>query len=487
MLRFFAALLLAAPLQIHAQEDPALREKVDRAVEAASERLREAILESVRRDLQGGAPAPAPPPAAGAAKKAEAVIAPETLRRHATFLSSDDLEGRAAGWPGNDKAGDYIADVFKAAGLQPAGDQGTYFQAFKVGGRPTRNVVGLLEGRDPALKDEIVVVGAHYDHVGTSGQPDFGRLGGRGGDDGIWNGADDNASGTSTLLGIAEAMGKGNLRARRTIVFIAFSGEEAGLIGSAFYTRKPVGTIDRHVFMLNLDMVGRNPHRPIELHGVGSAEGGVIRQVAERAVAAADLNAKLNDGVKLVGGDSDHSSFRDKRIPYAFFFSGFHADYHRPSDTADKLAYDNMAKVGRASVDILLGIGDLDERPRFSGAAAGPRFRLPDFGEPPTGPSPRRLGVTVQELDAEECEALGLVPGQGGLRVDAVHPLGPAQAAGVKDGDVVLSLAGVKLPRADAREALRKVLAEKVKPGQEVELVVLRQGTKQTLAAKWVD
>ena len=485
MLRLIAALLLTGLAggglpAAAAQDDPALRERVDRAVESASARLRESILEAVRRDL-GASPAPAPAPAGAA------VLAPEVLRRHATFLASDDLEGRASGWPGNEKAGDYIAGVFKEAGLRPAGDQGTYFQTFKVGGRPTRNVVGLLEGRDPALKDEIVVVGAHYDHVGTAAQPDFGRLGGRGGEDRIWNGADDNASGTSTLLGIAEAMGKGGLRPRRTVVFIAFSGEEAGLIGSRHYVRHPVGSIDRHVFMLNLDMVGRNPHRPIELHGVGSAEGGVLRKAAERAVAAADLNAKLNDGVKLVGGDSDHSSFRDRRIPYAFFFSGFHADYHRPSDTPDKLAYDNMAKVGKASIDLLMGVGDLDERPRFSGAAAGPRFRLPDFGEPPSGPAPRRLGVTVQELDADECEALGLVPGQGGLRIEAVHPLGAAQGAGVKDGDVLLAMAGTKLPRAEAREALRKLLAEKVKPGQDVEIVVLRQGTKQTLTAKWTE
>ena len=117
------------------------------------------------------------------------------------------------------------------------------------------------------------------------------------------------------------------------------------------------------------------PTKPIEIHGVGSAEGGVIRKVVERATTAAGLKAKINDEVKLVGGDSDHTSFADKRVPYAFFFSGFHADYHRPSDHPEKLAYENMVKVATSSMDILLEMANLDEKPKFVGRAK-PGFQI---------------------------------------------------------------------------------------------------------------
>jgi acetylornithine deacetylase/succinyl-diaminopimelate desuccinylase-like protein len=479
-----AALILL--LALTAQDGDELRKKIDRVVSEETDRSRSSLLEALRQDL-GRAPAPVRPPdavPAGTLAAADALVTEELLRGHATFLADDALEGRAAGYPGNDKAGDYVAGVFKDCGLVPAGEEGGWFQTFKVRGRATRNVLGLLEGSDPQLKDEIVVVGAHYDHVGTGDQPDFGRLGNRG-EDRIWNGADDNGSGTTALLGAARAFGKGGLRAKRTVLFIAFSGEEAGLIGSAWYCRSPIRPIEKHVFMLNLDMVGRNPQRPMEIHGVGSAEGGVVRRAVERAVGETGLQARLKDEVEIHGGDSDHSSFRDRKVPYAFFFSGFHADYHRPSDTADKLAYPNLVKVSRSAVRILLEVGGLEDRPRFAGAARGPRFRLPEAPEPGFERPARRLGVVVQALDDTECELLGLVKAQGGLRIEAVNPGSAALTAGIKDGDVVLSLAGEALPRSGTQERLRDLLRDRVKPGQEVELVVLRQGNKLNLKAKW--
>jgi hypothetical protein len=242
-----------------------------------------------------------------------------------------------------------------------------------------------------------------------------------------------------------------------------------------------VGTIDKTVFMLNLDMVGRNPTKAMEIHGVGSAEGGVIKKATERAVAASGLKAKLNEAVTLVGGDSDHSSFADKRVPFAFFFSGFHADYHRPSDTPDKLAYDNMVKVCVTSMDMLLEIAGLDERPKFSGRSK-PSLQLPDLDPPP---QTRRMGVTVQELDDADCDGLKLEAGQGGLRVDAVQAGSAAEGASVKVGDVILAVAGAPLPRGSTRDELRKVLTEKVKPGKEVDIVVLRKGERVTLKGKW--
>jgi hypothetical protein len=478
-------LLLLAVAPAFAQQDEELRRKIDRVVAEESERSRAALLESLRQELGGAKPAPPPVPVAtGKIAAADALVTEELIRGHATFLADDALEGRAAGYPGNDKAGDYVASVFKDAGLTPAGDAGGWFQAFKVRGRETRNVLGLIEGTDPVLKDEVVVVGGHYDHVGTGDQVDFGRLG-KSGEDRIWNGADDNGSGTSALLAVAKAFGKGGLRAKRTILFIGFSGEEAGLIGSAWYCRHPIRPIEKHVFMLNLDMVGRNPNRPMDVHGVGSAEGGVIRKIVERAAYETGLNVRVKDEVELLGGDSDHSSFRDRKVPFAFFFSGFHADYHRPSDTAEKLAYPNLVKVARTAVRILHGAADLDERPRFVGSARGPRFTLPDVPEPGFERPARRLGVTVQALDAKELDELGLTANQGGLRIEAVHPGSTALEAGMKDGDVLLAIAGEALPRLGGQERLREILKSKVKAGQETDLVVLRQGNKVTLKAKW--
>ena len=448
--------------------------KIDEAIRQQLERSRAELRTLIQEELRGAKPDPAP------AGNPRALVTVDLLKKHAAYLASDELEGRCAGYPGNDKAADYIAEVMQKAGLKPAGDDGTYFQKFRLSGRETRNVIGLIEGTDPQVRDEIVVAGAHYDHVGTGEQQNYGRMGEKS-EDQIWNGADDNGSGTATLLGIVRAFGEGRLAARRSILFILFSGEEAGLVGSRWYVNHPRVPISQHAFMLNLDMVGRNPQKPIEIHGVGSAEGGVIRKVVEGAVASSGLKAVLNDGVKLVGGDSDHSSFSDKGVPYAFFFSGFHADYHRSSDHPEKLAYDNMVKVAHASIDILFGMANLDERPKYAGKAR-PGVTLPDL-EPST--PPRRMGVTVQELDDSECDDLRLAGDQGGLRVEGVHKGSVAEAAGVRIGDVVLSIAGSTLARGGTREELRKKIMEKVQPGREVEVVVLREGGRVTLKAKW--
>jgi len=485
------ALALLVPASAGAGQDSSDRaaeilKKIDSVIQEESVKSRRAILDLVRQELRGSEASPRPKanplPASPSAEKAKAVLTVDLLKKHATYLASDDLEGRCAGYPGCDKAAVYIVDAFKKAGLKPGGDAGGYTQKFQLMGRDTQNVIGLIEGSDPELKGEVVVIGAHYDHVGTPETRDFGRMGGKG-DDTIWNGADDNASGTTCVMALAQAFGQSGLSARRTIVFICFSGEEAGLVGSRYYTKHPLVPLEKHAFMLNLDMVGRNPTKPVEIHGVGSAEGGVIRKAAEHAVAASGLKAKLNEAVTLVGGDSDHSSFADKRVPFAFFFSGFHADYHRPSDHADKLAYDNMVKVAATSMDMLLEIGNLDEKPKFSGRTR-PSLTLPDLE---SATPPRRLGVTVQELDDNDCDALKLPAEQGGLRVDAVQAGSAAEGAGVKVGDVVLSLSGTTLPRGGTREELRKLLTDKVRPGKESEIVVLRKGEKVALKAKWTE
>lgn len=470
--------LLCSPLAAQDREAE-LRRRIEKAVVEEVERLRADLAEIVRRELRGPV-APATPGLEAACARVTA----DLLREHATFLAGDDLEGRAAGFPGNDKATEYISDVMRKAGLKPAGDGGSYYQKFRMAGRETRNCLGLLEGTDPELKNEIVVVGAHHDHVGTADQPNWGRLGRAEGGDRIWNGADDNASGTSSVLGVIRAFGEGGVRTKRSILFMTFSGEEAGLLGSEYYMRHPLAPVDQHVFMLNLDMVGRNPQKPMEIHGVGSAEGGVLRRVVERSVERSGLKAKLHEQVALVGGDSDHSSFQSRRIPFCFFFSGFHADYHRATDHPEKLAYDNMVKVAHSAVYILEEVANAVERPRFMGRSGG-AFKFADPGEAP-GPT-RRLGVTVAELDDAECGKLGLEAGRGALRVDGVAEGSVAAAAGILPGDFIVSMAGVELPRLESRSRLRETLDGKVKPGKPAAVGLLRGGRPLTLQATWKD
>jgi len=465
--------------QARQDQEAELLRKVEEALRRQTERSRAELLDLVRREL-GGTAAPA-----AAVEAARARVTADLLRPHVEALAADEMEGRNAGFPGCDKAAEYIAGIMKEAGLRPAGDEGTYFQKFRLLGRTTRNVVGLLEGADPALRKECVVLGAHYDHVGTMGQGNMGRLGGARGDDTIYNGADDNASGTAALLAAAAALGREGYRPRRTLVFVAFSGEEEGLLGSRHYTNHPPVPLDQHVLMINLDMVGRNSERPVEIHGAGSAEGGALRKAAEAAVGRSGLKARIHDQVKLLMGDSDHASFGSRRIPFVFFFSGFHSDYHRVTDHADRVHYDNLARVAQTALLLAVDVADAAERLKFSGAGLANPFRLPDFnfGEPPR--SGRMLGVTVQELDGAECDALGLDGGQGALRVENVHAGGAAAGAGMQPGDVLLGIAGVKLPRSGPRDHLRRVLAEKVRPGAEVVLSVLRKGETLTLKAKW--
>ncbi len=474
------AVLAACVLAPAAAQDPPterqqrLIRRVDAALKEEYAKMRSAAAEVVRREL--GAPAAAP---AGNLDKALELVTEELLRGHATYLASDELEGRNAGWPGNDKASEYIAAELKKYGLAPGGElkDGVrgWFQDFKVGGKATRNVIGLVEGSDPELKNEYLVIGAHFDHVGTADQGHWGRLGRAKGDDSIWNGADDNASGTSTVLAVARALGEGGIRFKRSVLVQFYSGEEGGLLGSAAYVRHPSFPLDKHVFMLNLDMVGRNPEKPVSIEGVGSAEGGWVRKAVEDAVAKTGLKAAVNDAVKLVGGDSDHSTFKNKGVPFAFFFSGFHADYHTVMDHAEKLAYPNMVKIGRTAVLILAALGD---------SAESPKFKKLEFGELPAPRARRTLGITSDDLDDDAYAALGLPKEEGGVLVDEVGAGSVAAKAGILAGDVIVSISGKALGRDSALEDLRAGIAA-AKPGIEVDLVVIRGGKRVPLKALW--
>ncbi|HKS16271.1 MAG TPA: M20/M25/M40 family metallo-hydrolase, partial [Planctomycetota bacterium] len=238
------------------------------------------------------------------------------LKAHLAELAGDAYEGRNAGYPGNDKAAEYIAAHFKKIGLRPAGEkdekgQATWFQSFKVDERPTRNVLGFVEGSDPALKSEYVIIGAHHDHVGKEGQASQGRMPKLKSDpdDKVWNGADDNGSGTVTVLEIAQSFMEGKLRPKRSILFMTFSGEEWGLLGSKHYVANPLVPLEKTVAMINLDMVGRNGTKPLEVMAIAtSAEWPDL--VAE---AAKGTGVEYKTSTALIQG-SDHYSFAVKGI-----------------------------------------------------------------------------------------------------------------------------------------------------------------------------
>lgn len=291
----------------------------------------------------------------------------DTIKMFATELADDKYEGRNAGYSGNEKAAKYIVAELTKAGFNVYSEYFS-FRSFYTGQKDfnTRNVVAVLEGTDPVLKDEIVVIGAHFDHVGkvSEGQH-FGRIDGAVGDDEIFNGADDNASGTAAMMTIALALKSGKITTKRTIMFIAFSAEEAGLHGSLAYCEAPLFDINNHVFMINLDMIGRNPDKPVEIKGMGSAVGDTIANIVAKATAQQGLKAALDNGSDIDGGDSDHSSFRGVGIPFIFFFTGFHPDYHKVTDHADKLAYDHIATIAKTAAQVAIEVANLDKRPVF--------------------------------------------------------------------------------------------------------------------------
>ena len=269
---------------------------------------------------------------------AAATITPEEMHDHIAFLASDALRGRDTPSPGLDSAAAYLVGRFRQYGLRPGVGDSSYIQRWPIGGRTAPNVVAILPGQGP-LANEYVVISAHMDHVGV-GRPVRG--------DSIYNGADDNATGTSTLIEVAEAFASLRERPARSIVFLAVSGEEKGLLGSRWYSDHPTVPLVSIVANLNVDMIGRNSTDTVVVIGKNySSLGQVVQRVA------AD-----NPWLGLAAGDdiwpserfffrSDHFNFARKEIPALFFFAGVHEDYHQPSDEVDLINPDKAARVAR--------------------------------------------------------------------------------------------------------------------------------------------
>jgi Zn-dependent M28 family amino/carboxypeptidase len=198
-------------------------------------------------------------------------------------------------------------------------------------------VIAWLEGSDPGLKNEVLVIGAHYDHVGSmsihKADTDY-----------IYNGADDNASGTSGVLAVAKAFGSMSENPKRSVLFMAFAGEEKGLLGSASYVRKPLWPLEQTVAMLNLDMISRNSIDSVELVGARLSPG--LVKIVRKANREEGMVLTESTSPYLDGG-SDHASFFRKGIPALFFFAGFHSDYHEVTDNPDRINAEKAARISR--------------------------------------------------------------------------------------------------------------------------------------------
>jgi hypothetical protein len=321
----------------------------------------------------------------------------------------------------------------------------------------TANVVGVLEGTDPSLKQEYLILGAHFDHIGYGGVgsgsmvPDTTA---------IHNGADDNASGTAGLLELAQKFGAESSTLDRSLIFVFFSAEELGTIGSTYYVNNPTFPLEQSVAMLNMDMIGRMTDSSINIGGTGTASAW------EQILAELNKDSTFKITENPDGfGPSDHSSFYGKKIPVLFFFTGTHEDYHRPSDDWDKINYEGEELIVRYVYAVASAVVGAEERPVYARVESTSRS---------SGGGDRR-GFRV---------VLGVVPDftgqtEDGMKVSSVRPNGAAERAGMKAGDIIVKMAGKDILNI---YDYMGILGE-LKVGQMVEVEVLRDGKRESLTA----
>ncbi len=313
-----------------------------------------------------------------------------------------------------------------------------------------RNVIGILPGTDPGLRDEAIVIGAHYDHLGRGGEtslaPD--RIGE------IHPGADDNASGSAAVMALARAFAAAG-GAPRTLVFAAFSGEELGLLGSAHYVQHPAVPLDKTVLMVNLDMVGRLRDGRLYIGGVDS--GTTLRAALTDAARGLPLSLELRASPFA---PSDHTSFYVAGRPVLFFLTGGHADYHRPSDTWDHINAPGLALVATLAARVVSTVASETAPPAYVKVEAPARGGGGGYGA-----------------------VFGIVPEFGesarGVRITGVRPGSPAEKAGVQAGDVIVKFAGVDVK---SLEDLMFALRAR-RPGDQVQVIVLRDGQERAVQA----
>ena len=371
------------------------------------------------------------------------------LGHHVDVLAADAFEGREAGSRGGRAAGGYLVQLLEENHIQPAGEDGGFFQSFDGG---YRNILGMIPGRDPQLQREFIVIGAHYDHVGF-GTPrnSFGPTGA------IHNGADDNASGTAGVLEVLQAFTMLPEAPRRSILFAFWDGEEKGLLGSKHWTAFPTVPLKQVVVAFNADMIGRLKDNRVEVFGSRSAAG-LHKLIASNN---ADFGLQL-DFMWHVNPDSDHFSFFEQNIPFVMLHTGLHDNYHRPSDDAELVDRQGMQAVSQLMFRVAYELAEADAAPQFRSAARYETMAARAEFERSAPPAPPRLGISW-----------GSSSNGDGLTITRVVSGSVADRAGLQVGDRLLRFDGRQIT--DGEQLQLVILAA----GNSTQLVVARPGESE--------
>ena len=391
--------------------------------------------------------------------KNEPKVATNKIKDDVAFLADDKLEGRQTGTEGEIKAADYIVSRFKEMGISPKGTNG-FLQSFSFKPKTDphkeveftknadntitgNNVIGYIDNK----AETTIIIGAHYDHLGYGGEGSLFR----GEEKAVHNGADDNASGVAIMLNLADRLNVRNLNAetkdKNNYLFMAFSGEEMGLLGSNYFSKNPTIDAESINYMINMDMVGRmKADSTLAVYGVGTSP------IFKQTIKANNEKFRLVENESGVG-PSDHTSFYLIDVPVLHFFTGQHEDYHKPSDDADKLNYEGMNLISDYIFEIISDLndnGELTFRKTKNESEETPRFKV-------------GLGVVPDYLFDGE-----------GMRIDGTREDTPAFNAGIIKGDIV-----VKLGDSTVTDMMSYMRALSVfDNGDEAEITIMREGEK---------
>jgi len=381
-------------------------------------------------------------------------ISSEKILKHIKYLSSDELEGRYPGSKGSKLAISYIEKKFNEYKLEPVNSNGyqQYFDFIDKSGDSISipNVVGIIKGSDRNKNDELIVLGAHFDHLGYGGAHSGSLMINS---NEIHNGADDNASGVAGIIELARKLSNHQNKLRRSIIIVAFNAEEQGIFGSKFFVNDSFFNTKKMIMMVNLDMIGRLNKLSLNISGTGTSP--VFNSLLDNIASKHNLNIIKNpNGL----GPSDHASFYANDIPVLFFFTGGHSDYHKPSDDWNKINVEGEKKILNMIFDIIKSIDQLDNRPTFT--ESGPKTQSPQ----------QNLKVTFGFMPSYS-------PLGKGLGVDGVRKDGPAGKAGLLKGDIIIEINGIMVK--DIYGYMD--ILSKLNSGENSKIIILRDGIESVL------
>ncbi|MEE9207707.1 MAG: M28 family peptidase [Gemmatimonadota bacterium] len=389
-----------------------------------------------------------------------AAAAQERFGSDVEWLAADEREGRGIGTSGLTEAAHWLAGRFGEIGLQPAGDSAGFLQtiSIRIPGGEIHNVIGIVASEAPDRLSGSVIIGAHYDHLGLGGQGSLEPE-----EQVVHNGADDNASGTAALLEVARGLMLQRAELRRDMILVAFSGEEAGLIGSSMFVHAPPEGVDlSSVFaMLNMDMVGRLRDDRLAVLGGESATEWI--EIVEPLCQLRDLRCSIKDDGF---GASDHSSFYAAGIPVLHFFTGAHPEYHKPEDDAALINAAGGVRVADLVLSVALELSKREEPLNYVKVERRASVRQLTGGG-------ARLG-TIPDY-------AGSPDGVPGVLLSAVRSGGPAEAAGLRRGDVIVQIDGTVI--GDVEDFM--MVLQSATPGQKAEIAVIRDGERVTLSVTY--